>query len=85
MSGCEDNDELLQDGTESRETAAVGKKRSASERSSCTLPPVSKKRQAHRAPVWQHFIQKEEDLSVCKCRYCGQEIGCDTKKVVQAQ
>ncbi|KAF2535017.1 hypothetical protein F2Q68_00021864 [Brassica cretica] len=73
MSGCEDNDEILGD-------AACGKKRSATERSSTDLPPLPKKRQAHRALVWQHFIQKEDNLSLCNCRYCGQEIGCDTKK-----
>lgn len=30
--------------------------------------------------MWQHFIQKEEDLSLCNFHYCGQEIGCDSKK-----
>nr|VDC96043.1 unnamed protein product [Brassica oleracea] len=73
MSGCEDNDEILGD-------AACGKKRSATERSSTDLPPLPKKRQAHRALVWQHFIQKEDNFSFCNYRYCGQEIGCDTKK-----
>ena len=75
MSGCEDNDEILGD-------AACGKKRSATEISSTDLPPLPKKRQAHRALVWQHFIQKEDNWSLCNCRYCGQEIGCDTKKSV---
>ncbi|KAJ0235659.1 hypothetical protein HA466_0264530 [Hirschfeldia incana] len=76
MSGCEDNDALLGDGIGSR-----GKKRSATARSSTDdLPPLSKKRQAHRALVWQHFIQKEEELSLCNSRYCGTEIGCDTKR-----
>ncbi|CAN6855087.1 unnamed protein product, partial [Brassica oleracea] len=73
MSGCEDNDEILGD-------VACGKKRSATERSSTDLPPLPKKRQAHRALVWQHFIQKEDNLSLCNCWYCGQEIGCDNKK-----
>ncbi|CAF1717141.1 unnamed protein product [Brassica oleracea var. botrytis] len=73
MSGCEDNDEILGD-------VACGKKRSATERSSTDLHPLPKKRQAHRALVWQHFIQKEDNLSLCNCRCCGQEIGCDTKK-----
>ncbi|KAF2578456.1 hypothetical protein F2Q68_00004273 [Brassica cretica] len=73
VSGCEDNDEILGD-------AACGKNRSATERSSTDLPPLPKKRQAHRALVWQHFIQKEDNFSLCNCRYCGQEIGCDTKK-----
>lgn len=77
MSGFEDNDEILGDGTESH---ATGRKRSATERSSTDHPPVAKKRQAHRAPVWEHFIQNEDNLSVCKCRYCGQQIGCDSKK-----
>ncbi|KAL0643329.1 hypothetical protein Bca4012_041619 [Brassica carinata] len=73
MSGCEDNDEILGD-------VACGKKRSATERSSTDLHLLPKKRQAHRALVWQHFIQKEDNLSLCNCRCCGQEIGCDTKK-----
>ncbi|KAF8099635.1 hypothetical protein N665_0240s0010 [Sinapis alba] len=80
MLGCKDNDDLLGDGIESRVNAACGKKRSATERSSTDLPSFPKKRQAHREVVWQHFIQKVDDLSFCNCRYCGQEIGCDTKK-----
>ncbi|CAN7125351.1 unnamed protein product, partial [Brassica rapa subsp. narinosa] len=79
MSGFEENDENG-DGLESHADVTTGKKRSATERSSTDLPPMPKKRQAHRAEVWQHFIQKEDNLSLCNCRYCGQEIGCDTKK-----
>ena len=79
MSGFEENDENG-DGLESHASPASGKKRSATERSSTDLPLMPKKRQAHRAEVWQHFIQKKDNLSLCNCRYCGQEIGCDTKK-----
>ena len=84
MSDYEDNDELLGDGLgdgiESHANVATGKKRSASERSSSDLPPVAKKRLAHRATVWQHFNQHDDIMGLCNCRYCGQEIGCDTKK-----
>ena len=38
------------------------------------------KKQAHRAEIWQHFIQREDNPSISNCRYCGQEIGCETKK-----
>ncbi|CAN7003195.1 unnamed protein product, partial [Brassica rapa subsp. trilocularis] len=79
MSGFEENDENG-DGLESHADVTIGKKRSATERSSTDLPPMPKKSQAHRAEVWQHFIQKADNLSLCNCRYCGQEIGCDTKK-----
>ncbi|KAJ0264749.1 HAT protein [Hirschfeldia incana] len=77
MSACEESGDILRG---ELETDGRGTKRPASERSSTELPPVGKKKQAHRADVWQHFIQREDDLSISNCRYCGQEIGCDTKK-----
>ncbi|RID66070.1 hypothetical protein BRARA_D01236, partial [Brassica rapa] len=79
MSAYEDNidDDQPEEGHESQ---AGGKKRPASERSSTELPPPTKKKQVHRAEVWQHFIQREDDPSIANCRYCGQDIGCDSKK-----
>ncbi|CAN7127878.1 unnamed protein product [Brassica rapa subsp. narinosa] len=77
---CEDNDEFIPEEVQTDVNQGGGKKRSASERSSTDLPPVAKKKQAHRAEVWQHFIQREDNPSISNCRYCGQEIGCDTKR-----
>ena len=80
MSACEDNHEFFGEDNETDVDQGVGKKRSASERSSTDKPPAAKKKQAHRADVWQHFIQREDDPSIRNCRYCGQAIGCDSKK-----
>lgn len=75
-----DNNDQLGEGHESVGTQAGGKKRPASERSSTELPPPTKKKQVHRAEVWQHFIQREDDPNIANCCYCGQDIGCDSKK-----
>ncbi|CAF2043443.1 unnamed protein product [Brassica rapa] len=79
MSAYEDkiDDDQPEEGHESQ---AGGKKRPASERSSTELPPPTKKKQIHRAEVWQHFIQREDDPSIAICRYFGQDIGSDSKK-----
>lgn len=57
------------------------KKRKETEISSSDLPPKPRKKIAHRAKCWEHFIQREDDPSQCNCRYCGVEIGCDSKTV----
>ncbi|KAG7558780.1 Zinc finger BED-type [Arabidopsis thaliana x Arabidopsis arenosa] len=44
-------------------------------------PTKPRKKYAKRAPVWEHFIQREEDLSKSYCKYCKAEIACDTKTV----
>ncbi|KAF2532260.1 hypothetical protein F2Q70_00031723 [Brassica cretica] len=80
MSACEDNGDFLAEDVEADIDPGGGKKRSASERSSTDMPPIAKKKQAHRAKVWQHFIQREDDPSISNCRYCAQGIGCDSKK-----
>ncbi|KAF2534614.1 hypothetical protein F2Q70_00029448 [Brassica cretica] len=51
------------------------KKRKETEISSSDLPPKPRKKIAHRAKCWEHFIQREDDPSQCNCRYCGVEIG----------
>ncbi|KAF3522304.1 hypothetical protein F2Q69_00047657 [Brassica cretica] len=83
MSACEDNDELLGEGLQTDGYNGCGKKKPTSERSSTELPPVEKKKQDHRAEVWQHFIQREDSPSIINCQYYVQEIGCETKKVGQ--
>ncbi|KAG7580445.1 Zinc finger BED-type [Arabidopsis suecica] len=49
--------------------------------SSADKPTKPRKKYAKRAPVWEHFIQREEDLSKSYCKYCKAEFACDTKKV----
>ncbi|CAG7863899.1 unnamed protein product [Brassica rapa] len=51
MSACEDNHEFFGEDNETDVDQGVGKKRSASERSSTDIPPAAKKKQAHRADV----------------------------------
>ncbi|EFH42784.1 predicted protein [Arabidopsis lyrata subsp. lyrata] len=60
--------------------SSVGGKRTKSQRSSSGFAVKPRKRPAHRAPVWKHFVQQEDNLALSKCRYCGQLIGCDTVK-----
>lgn len=75
------NDEIDQEeSVDEVETPTTGKKRTSTHTSTSELPPKSRKRPAHRADVWQYFIQKEDDPTLASCRYCGQEIGCDIKK-----
>ncbi|KAL0730010.1 hypothetical protein Bca4012_026103 [Brassica carinata] len=50
-------------------------------RSSSDLPPKPRKKIAHRAKCWEHFIQQEDDPAQCNCCYCGLEMGCDSKTV----
>ena len=80
MLACEDNGDFLAEEVEADIDQGGGNKRSASERSSTDMHPVAKKKQAHRAEVWQHFIQREHDPSISNCHYCTQGIGCDSKK-----
>ncbi|KAJ4906218.1 hypothetical protein Rs2_09876 [Raphanus sativus] len=80
MSACEDNHEFLEEDIQTDVDQRGGKKRYASEILSTALPPVVKKKQAHRAEVWQDFIQREDNPSISNCRYCAQEIGYDSKK-----
>ncbi|XP_010431219.1 PREDICTED: zinc finger BED domain-containing protein RICESLEEPER 2-like [Camelina sativa] len=37
-----------------------------------------RRKPAHRSHVWEHFVQQAHDDAIANCRYCGQEIGCDT-------
>lgn len=80
MSACEDNDELLGEGLQTDGYNGCGKKKPTSERSSTELPPVEKKKQDHRAEVWQHFIQREDYPSIINCQYYVQEIDVRPKK-----
>ncbi|KAF3600962.1 hypothetical protein F2Q69_00035753 [Brassica cretica] len=80
MLACEDNGDFLAEEVKADIDQGGGNKRSASERSSTDMHPVAKKKQAHRAKVWQHFIQREHDPSISNCHYCTQGIGCDSKK-----
>lgn len=69
MSTADDNSEMLgEDEIRSGKTEAAGKKRATTERSSSEIPPVAKKRQVHRAVVWQHFTQKEDNRAISNCR-----------------
>ncbi|KAG7548602.1 Ribonuclease H-like superfamily [Arabidopsis suecica] len=43
-------------------------------------PPKPRKKYAKRAPIWEHFLQRE-DPTKSYCKYCLAEIGCDSKKV----
>lgn len=80
MSACEDNDEFLAEDVQTYVNQSGRKKIFAFERSSTDMPPIAKKKQVHRAKVWQYFIQREDNWSISNCRYCGQEMGCNTKK-----
>lgn len=77
----DNNDHFLHEEVDGEENgpppSSIGGKRSKSQRSSTTLPKPRKK-PVHRAPVWKHFTQKEDVPSLSNCRYCRQEIGCDT-------
>lgn len=60
------------------EEAHIGNKR-ARTASSSVKPAKPRKKFAKRAPIWEHFLQREDDSSKSNCRYCGVEIGCDSK------
>lgn len=85
MSETEDNNEAFlgeeADGDGTTESSAGRRRRPTTERSSSDVPKPkkAKKKQAHRAEVWQHYIEKEDLVGVARCRYCSQQIGCDTK------
>ncbi|XP_010513486.1 PREDICTED: zinc finger BED domain-containing protein RICESLEEPER 2-like [Camelina sativa] len=44
-------------------------------------PLKPRKKYAKRAPVWEHFLQREGDHAKSYCKYCAAEIACDTKAV----
>ncbi|CAE6014623.1 unnamed protein product [Arabidopsis arenosa] len=83
MSETEDNNEafLSEEADGTTESSAGRRRRPTTERSSNDVPKPkkAKKKQAHRAEVWQHYIEKEDLVGVARCRYCCQQIGCDTK------
>ncbi|EFH47740.1 hypothetical protein ARALYDRAFT_909122 [Arabidopsis lyrata subsp. lyrata] len=83
MSETEDNNEAFlgeeADGT--TKSSAGRRRRPTTERSSSDVPKPkkAKKKQAHRAEVWQHYIEREDLVGVARCRYCSKQIGYDTK------
>ncbi|CAE6127551.1 unnamed protein product [Arabidopsis arenosa] len=82
MSKTEDNNEaFLGEEADGTTESSAGRRRPTTERSSSDFPKPkkAKKKQAHRAEVWQHFIEKEDLVGLARCRYCSQQIGCDTK------
>ena len=43
--------------------------------------PKERKKYPKRALIWQHFLQRDGDLSKSYCKYCSTEIGCDSKTI----
>ncbi|XP_010490052.1 PREDICTED: zinc finger BED domain-containing protein RICESLEEPER 2-like [Camelina sativa] len=69
-SGEDNSDPVLHEEIDDGPPAsAVGEKRRR------TQP---RRKPAHSSPVWEHFVQQAHDDAITNCRYCGQEIGCDT-------
>ncbi|XP_019099771.1 PREDICTED: zinc finger BED domain-containing protein RICESLEEPER 2-like [Camelina sativa] len=89
MSSQDNNDNMFEEEVEGEEeeprqtTATSGSKRQKSgttAKSTSDSPLVKvRKQMAPRSDVWAHFIKQIVDPKLANCRYCGAEIGCDTK------